>query len=157
MASPDVNPEEESATAVSADQQAPGVDIASSSHEHGSDKEVNESADVKDAADATPSEPQRSAEEEEQSQDIPTSAPASVYSTGLIVDSGSDYTETDNDDDSAYGTSVYSTTQSVRSSIYDYVEENGRTYHRFKEGKYFLPNDEVSPLEPTSSLCSRAM
>lgn len=32
---------------------------------------------------------------------------------------------------------------SVRSSIYDYVEENGRTYHRYKEGKYMLPNDEA--------------
>jgi hypothetical protein len=34
-------------------------------------------------------------------------------------------------------------TMSARSSIYDYVEENGRTYHRYKEGKYYLPNDEV--------------
>ena len=33
---------------------------------------------------------------------------------------------------------------SVSSSIYDYVVENGRTYHRYKEGKYMLPNDEVS-------------
>lgn len=34
-----------------------------------------------------------------------------------------------------------STTTSLRSSVYDYVEENGRTYHRYKEGKYPLPND----------------
>lgn len=49
---------------------------------------------------------------------------------------------------------------SVRSSVYDYAEENGRTYHRFKEGRkvslrtvkspwltfieYIMPNDEVS-------------
>lgn len=26
---------------------------------------------------------------------------------------------------------------SVNSSIYDYVEENGRTYHRYKEGSMF--------------------
>jgi hypothetical protein len=32
---------------------------------------------------------------------------------------------------------------SVNSSIFEFVEENGRTYHRYKEGKYFLPNDEV--------------
>ncbi len=32
---------------------------------------------------------------------------------------------------------------SVASSIYDHVVENGRTYHRYKEGKYMLPNDEV--------------
>ncbi|KUJ12577.1 S-adenosyl-L-methionine-dependent methyltransferase [Mollisia scopiformis] len=31
---------------------------------------------------------------------------------------------------------------SLRSSIYDYMEENGRTYHAFNSGKYMLPNDE---------------
>ncbi|KAK3941359.1 S-adenosyl-L-methionine-dependent methyltransferase [Diplogelasinospora grovesii] len=31
---------------------------------------------------------------------------------------------------------------SVRSSVYEFIEENGRTYHRYKEGQYFLPNDE---------------
>ncbi|KAG9233730.1 S-adenosyl-L-methionine-dependent methyltransferase [Amylocarpus encephaloides] len=47
------------------------------------------------------------------------------------------------DDDSAIGgMSVVTSTQSLRSSIYEDVEENGRTYHRFKQGKYPLPNDE---------------
>lgn len=32
---------------------------------------------------------------------------------------------------------------SVTESIYDHIVENGRTYHRYKEGKYMLPNDEV--------------
>ncbi|KAH8754051.1 S-adenosyl-L-methionine-dependent methyltransferase [Hyaloscypha finlandica] len=32
---------------------------------------------------------------------------------------------------------------SMRSSVYDHVAENGRTYHRYKEGKYALPNDET--------------
>jgi hypothetical protein len=36
-------------------------------------------------------------------------------------------------------------TTSVLSGIYNYVDENGRTYHRYKEGKYLLPNDEVCP------------
>jgi len=36
-----------------------------------------------------------------------------------------------------------SSTNSVRSSVYDYVEENGRTFHRYKDGKYALPNDAV--------------
>ena len=68
---------------------------------------------------------------------------ASVFSTGLDIDSNP--TETDHSDaDSAIGSSVYSSTESTRSSVYDYVEENGRTYHRFKQGKYHLPNDEVS-------------
>ncbi|RDW64247.1 hypothetical protein BP5796_10749 [Coleophoma crateriformis] len=34
-------------------------------------------------------------------------------------------------------------TQSVRPSVYDYVTENGRRYHRFKEGGYLGPNDEA--------------
>ncbi|KAI0805391.1 S-adenosyl-L-methionine-dependent methyltransferase [Xylaria sp. FL0064] len=38
--------------------------------------------------------------------------------------------------------SQFSSTQSISDSIYDHVVENGRTYHRFKEGKYLLPNDE---------------
>ncbi|KAE9370618.1 S-adenosyl-L-methionine-dependent methyltransferase, partial [Stipitochalara longipes BDJ] len=31
---------------------------------------------------------------------------------------------------------------SVRSSLYEYIEENGRKYHRYKAGTYMLPNDE---------------
>lgn len=33
-------------------------------------------------------------------------------------------------------------TASVRSSIYDYEEEHGRSYHAFRRGKYVIPNDE---------------
>ncbi|KAG8360291.1 hypothetical protein FVEN_g2194 [Fusarium venenatum] len=47
------------------------------------------------------------------------------------------------DDDSTRGSDVASSTQSVSSSILSYREENGRTYHRYKEGKYHLPNDAV--------------
>lgn len=64
------------------------------------------------------------------------SAPSS-YSMDLSVD--------DDDDDSALGDILSSrpaSTGSVTSSIYHFVEEFGRTYHRYKEGKYFLPNDE---------------
>ncbi|KAH8586076.1 S-adenosyl-L-methionine-dependent methyltransferase [Bisporella sp. PMI_857] len=31
---------------------------------------------------------------------------------------------------------------SVNSSVFSYVEENGMTYHRYKDGKYMLPNHE---------------
>ncbi|KIX06533.1 uncharacterized protein Z518_04509 [Rhinocladiella mackenziei CBS 650.93] len=34
-------------------------------------------------------------------------------------------------------------TQSVRSSIHQYKVENGRTYHAYKEGQYFMPNDSA--------------
>ncbi|KAH8882296.1 S-adenosyl-L-methionine-dependent methyltransferase [Thozetella sp. PMI_491] len=51
--------------------------------------------------------------------------------------------------------SVRSSTMSVSSSIYHFVEENGRTYHRYKEGKYFLPNDqqERDRLDLQHALC----
>ncbi|OHF01843.1 methyltransferase domain-containing protein [Colletotrichum orchidophilum] len=48
------------------------------------------------------------------------------------------------DADSAMGIDVgrASSSASVASSVYRFVEEFGRTYHAYKEGKYFLPNDE---------------
>lgn len=57
------------------------------------------------------------------------------FSAGLSVDS---------DADSAMGdiTGALSTS-SLRSSIYDYVEEHGRTFHRYKQGKYWMPNDKI--------------
>ncbi|CAK7229988.1 hypothetical protein SCUCBS95973_007421 [Sporothrix curviconia] len=59
---------------------------------------------------------------------------SSLFSTGLSIDS---------DADSALGdVEVPSSTQSVRSSVYEFVEENGRTFHKYKQGKYFMPNDK---------------
>ncbi|KAK7418289.1 hypothetical protein QQX98_004074 [Neonectria punicea] len=46
------------------------------------------------------------------------------------------------DTDSSLGQDVTSSTESLRSSILDYRHENGRTYHRYKDGKYNLPNDD---------------
>ncbi|RDW57070.1 hypothetical protein BP6252_13885 [Coleophoma cylindrospora] len=61
------------------------------------------------------------------------------------------------DSDSAVGDvdSRPGSTMSIRSSIYDYVEENGRTYHRFKEGQYIMPNDEIEQnrLDMQHKLC----
>ncbi|TDZ30865.1 Secondary metabolism regulator LAE1 [Colletotrichum spinosum] len=39
--------------------------------------------------------------------------------------------------------SVTLLTSGIRKSIMDYRLENGRTYHRFKDGKYNFPNDEL--------------
>ncbi|KAK2065913.1 methyltransferase domain-containing protein [Colletotrichum caudatum] len=50
----------------------------------------------------------------------------------------------DNEQDDAHsevGSSVASSTTSVRNSSRDYRLENGRTYHSYKEGKYAFPND----------------
>ncbi|KAK3935146.1 methyltransferase domain-containing protein [Diplogelasinospora grovesii] len=40
------------------------------------------------------------------------------------------------------GISFRDSSTSVRSSIYRFLTENGRTYHAFHSGKYLLPNDE---------------
>ncbi|KIW93614.1 uncharacterized protein Z519_06219 [Cladophialophora bantiana CBS 173.52] len=51
-------------------------------------------------------------------------------------------------------------TQCVRSSIYQYKVENGRTCHAYKEGQYFMPNDlaEHAPriATPRNVLAARA-
>ncbi|RDW69689.1 hypothetical protein BP6252_08709 [Coleophoma cylindrospora] len=39
------------------------------------------------------------------------------------------------------GVETASTTASLRSNSNESVEENGRTYHKFREGAYLLPND----------------
>ncbi|KAF2752173.1 S-adenosyl-L-methionine-dependent methyltransferase [Sporormia fimetaria CBS 119925] len=36
----------------------------------------------------------------------------------------------------------YSSTRSVNQSIFEYVRENGRTYHRYQAGSYPFPNDQ---------------
>ncbi|KAF4631699.1 hypothetical protein G7Y89_g6432 [Cudoniella acicularis] len=59
------------------------------------------------------------------------------YPTSLHVDSEM------SDTDSAIGSDVQSSTMSMRSSLYESIIENGRTYHKYKEGQYYLPNDDV--------------
>ncbi|KAF5247810.1 hypothetical protein FAUST_594 [Fusarium austroamericanum] len=51
--------------------------------------------------------------------------------------------ESEYDRDSSIGSINASTSESLRSSILDYRKENGRTYHRYKDGKYNLPNDDI--------------
>ncbi|KAJ4207056.1 hypothetical protein FSOLCH5_008751 [Fusarium solani] len=59
------------------------------------------------------------------------------------------------DTDSALGLDASSSTESLRSSILDYRQENGRTYHKYKDGKYNLPNDdeESERLDLQHNLC----
>ncbi|CAG8974169.1 hypothetical protein HYALB_00013600 [Hymenoscyphus albidus] len=47
------------------------------------------------------------------------------------------------DSDSAIGSDIQSSTMSLRSSIYETIMENGRSYHKYKAGQYYLPNDDV--------------
>ncbi|KAF2454650.1 putative methyltransferase [Lineolata rhizophorae] len=46
-------------------------------------------------------------------------------------------------DDSALGDDLAESTASLTSSLYDGVSENGRKYHKYKEGKYVLPSDDA--------------
>lgn len=65
----------------------------------------------------------------------------SHISTGLSVDSDA---HSVSDTDSAMGDmSTPQSTTSIRSSIYEFVEEHGRTFHRYKQGKYWMPNDQI--------------
>ncbi|CAK7270818.1 hypothetical protein SEPCBS119000_004279 [Sporothrix epigloea] len=53
------------------------------------------------------------------------------------------------------GMSIYSSTASLRSSLINHRDENGRKYHAFKDGKYLLPTDdeELQRQEYQYALC----
>jgi SAM-dependent methyltransferase len=53
-----------------------------------------------------------------------------------------DVDDNHSDADSSLGADNTSSTHSLRSSILDFRQENGRTYHAFRDGKYNLPNDD---------------
>lgn len=78
-------------------------------------------------------------EQEELAQEALAQAEESIVADSLT---GSDarYQETDGGYDSD-GFSSGST--SAESSVRDYMYENGRRYHRFREGSYNFPNDDV--------------
>jgi hypothetical protein len=46
------------------------------------------------------------------------------------------------DHDSALGDDESTYTQNLRSSLLQSVRENGRAYHRYRDGHYLLPDDE---------------
>lgn len=50
----------------------------------------------------------------------------------------------DNKSDPGYESDTLSAAStSVTSTIFDYVYENGRRYHKFREGQYLFPNDDA--------------
>ncbi|KAI0516895.1 S-adenosyl-L-methionine-dependent methyltransferase [Xylaria bambusicola] len=75
----------------------------------------------------------------------PSDTPSSLlslgeFSTGLSVDNDE---FSDRDADSAvFDVNVAQSSMSATSSIYNFVHAHGRTYHRYKQGKYWMPNDE---------------
>ncbi|KAL1996749.1 hypothetical protein VTN49DRAFT_7614 [Thermomyces lanuginosus] len=50
--------------------------------------------------------------------------------------------DTSYENDASYGDELSSYTASLTSSALDYRHENGRRYHKFRDGSYLLPNDE---------------
>ncbi|KAB5518907.1 S-adenosyl-L-methionine-dependent methyltransferase [Coniochaeta sp. 2T2.1] len=78
----------------------------------------------------------------------------SSSSVGLSIDSD------DSDATSSLGdVNVASSSLSATSSVFEFVEKYGRTFHRYKEGKYYLPNDEQeqSRLDLQHALASRLL
>ncbi|KAG7038624.1 methyltransferase domain-containing protein [Colletotrichum scovillei] len=69
--------------------------------------------------------------------------PAPAEAGPLEADNGEENDNTNDDSDSAMGVSVLGSSASMTSSIMRYREENGRTYHAYREGRYVLPNDAV--------------
>jgi hypothetical protein len=71
------------------------------------------------------------------------SAMADHQQGGMIepVDPSEEGSNEVSDSDSGFGEPSMSTA-SLRSSIFDYEEEYGRSYHAFRRGKYVMPNDE---------------
>ncbi|TDZ23361.1 Secondary metabolism regulator LAE1 [Colletotrichum orbiculare MAFF 240422] len=68
----------------------------------------------------------------------------------------------DDEQDDSYseiGTSIASSSTSLLSSLREYQQEHGRTYHRYKEGKYNMPNDdkELDRLDFIHALCRLAL
>lgn len=80
---------------------------------------------------------------EQAAQDLESAAAVAQAQASILVDSASD-----NDgasvSDAGYETdSLRSGSTSISSSVRDYMFENGRRYHRFREGAYNFPNDEL--------------
>jgi hypothetical protein len=73
--------------------------------------------------------------------DAASTSASSISNPALEVDLPSSTQDNSDADSAISGMRAQSSTQSATSSIYDFVEEHGRTYHKYKEGKYVLPND----------------
>ncbi|RDL41662.1 S-adenosyl-L-methionine-dependent methyltransferase [Venustampulla echinocandica] len=78
--------------------------------------------------------------EDQAIQDLEHSSAAQQAQDGIDVDSGTDGQSVS---DAGYETdSIGTGTTSLASSIRNYAFENGRRYHRFREGAYNFPNDD---------------
>ncbi|TAQ83846.1 hypothetical protein B7494_g7830 [Chlorociboria aeruginascens] len=74
--------------------------------------------------------------------DDSASTPISTNPRDLIEDFDVDSNPTDTDSGILMEDRPSSSTASVDPSLYEPIMRSGRSYHRYKHGKYFLPNDE---------------
>jgi hypothetical protein len=73
----------------------------------------------------------------EQSNPQQTQAEIVAHQAETIIEAGDDL------EDDGYETEADSrASTSISSSVRDYAFENGRRYHKFREGRYQFPNDE---------------
>jgi hypothetical protein len=75
------------------------------------------------------------------SDDLASTPVSSISNSALEVDISSPTHDNSDADSAISDMRGQSFTQSATLSIYDFVEEHGRTYHKYKQGKYVLPND----------------
>ncbi|KAM6535882.1 hypothetical protein FALCPG4_005411 [Fusarium falciforme] len=66
-----------------------------------------------------------------------------VYSSYSLYRALTNLLQVGDDLESSLGTDFASSSSSLRSSILSYRQENGRTYHQYKDGKYNMPNDDL--------------
>ncbi|KAH8839531.1 hypothetical protein MCOR27_004758 [Pyricularia oryzae] len=75
----------------------------------------------------------------------PVQQPHGIYAGGVGDGDGSDVGDDDDDGDADSALDVRSigtVSDSLTSSILRFRVENGRTYHSYKDGSYFMPNDD---------------
>lgn len=86
--------------------------------------------------------PDLSAEQEvTESSEAATQAEGSIVADSDVV--ASVYEASDGSDTGYETDSATNATTSLESSVRDFLYENGRRYHRFREGHYNFPNDEM--------------
>ena len=67
---------------------------------------------------------------------------ASIFSSGKAHGDGYTTDNTSISSSSTFDDGFVTDTTSIASTIYRHRHENGRTYHKFREGEYWGPNDE---------------
>ncbi|KAL1994832.1 hypothetical protein VTN49DRAFT_1019 [Thermomyces lanuginosus] len=67
--------------------------------------------------------------------------------------------DTSYENDSSYGDELSSYSASLTSSVLEYRHENGRRYHKYRDGSYLLPNDEKENdrLDMVHELCLQVL